>query len=123
MHVIRSADRDDVDVLAMLGEQFAVVGEPLRALEFLRIPLALERVAVDVADRDHVAEEGGVVGIAAPLAPHADAGDVQLLSGRVAPGGAAARSDEIAGAGQGCGLQEIATCGCWHARVLFVIRA
>ena len=123
MHVVRRADGADVDVFAVLGEQFAVVGEPLSIFELLRAALLFERVAIDVADRDHVAEERRVVGVAATLAAHADAGDVELFTGRLAPGLAATGGNEIAGSGHGCGLKETATGGCGHARLLSVIRA
>ena len=122
MHVVWRADRADVDVLAVLGEQFAVVGELLRILELLRAALFLERVAVDVADRDHVAKKSRVVGVAATLATYADAGNGELLAGRLAPGLASACGTKIAGPGHGCGLKETATGGCGHASLLSVIR-
>ena len=81
MHVVRRADRADLDVLAVLGEELAVVGELLRVFELLRAALLLERVAVHVADRDHIAKKCRVVGVAATLATHTDAGDVELLTG------------------------------------------
>ena len=112
VHVIGGADGAHVDLLAVLGEEFAEVGEPLRSLKLLRLALALERVAVDVADRDHVAKQGGVVGITASLAPDPDAGHVELLIGRGAPGRAAAGGHEVAGAQQGTGSKKTATrCG------------
>ncbi len=67
--MIRRADRRDLDVLAVLVQQLSEVGEPLRTLELVGIPLAFERIAIDVADGDDIAELRGIVRIAAPLPP------------------------------------------------------
>ena len=109
VHVVRRADRADVDIFAMLGKQFPEVGELLRVLELLRLTLAFERAAVDVADRDHVAKQGGVVGVAAPLSADADAGDVHPLVGGVAPGRPRAGGDEVADPGEGRCFKKRAT--------------
>src|SRR5262249_962213 len=77
VHVVGRADRGDVDVLAVLGEQLAIVGEFLGAFEALGLALAVERVAVDVANGDDLAELRGVVRVAAPLSADAEAGGAQ----------------------------------------------
>ena len=110
VHVVRGADRGDVDLLAVLGQQLAIVSKAFGVLEALGFAFAFERVAIDVADGDDVAELRGVVRIAAALAADAEAGDVQLFVGRAL---LAAQidgpPDEDAGSDRRCGLNKIAT--------------
>ena len=112
--MVGRADDANVNVLAVLGEEFAIVGELLRFGKPLGLPLALERLAVDVADRDYVAKERSIVGVAAPLATDADAGDVELLVGRGAPGRATAGGDKVAGSDDRRGAQKRTAAGLGH---------
>ena len=120
VHVVRRADRRDLDVLAVLGQQFAEVGELLGTLELVRIPLAFERIAIDVADGNDIAEFRGIVRIAAPFASHANAGDVELLIGGLAQRLPGTGGHKEAGACDGGRLQERAACCLGHSLYLSV---
>ncbi len=66
------------NVLAVLFQHFAVVGEAFRRLEPFGVPLALQGALVDVTDGNRVAERGCVGGVTASLAADAEAGDIEL---------------------------------------------
>ena len=79
MVMVGRGDDHGVDLRALLLEQPAIVGVALGVLELLEVlsgPLL-----IDVADRDDLAEVRHVLGVALPLASHADAGEVQHLVG------------------------------------------
>ena len=82
MHVVGGADRRDFDILAVLVQQLAVVGVLLGAREPLGFALAFERIAVDIADRQDVAEFRGMAGIAASLTADSEAGHIHAFVGR-----------------------------------------
>ncbi len=81
--VVGRADGHGVDALAHLVEHLAVVVVLLGVRDTSARP-AFERVLVDVADGDDVAEAGGVARVAVALAAHADAGEVDPLVRRLA---------------------------------------
>ena len=60
VHVVWGADIANVNFLAVLGQQFAVVGELFGVFESLGFSLAVQRVSVNVADGDDIAERGGI---------------------------------------------------------------
>ena len=82
VRVIGRADGDRVDPIAELVEHFAVIGKCVLDLLFLQH--AVERVLVDVAQRENLAELGCVSHVAVALAAHADAADLNLFVRRSA---------------------------------------
>jgi hypothetical protein len=82
MVVVGSANHDGIDFVPHFIQQFAVVDEFLCVGEHFRF--FIEPHFIDVADGKHIAKLPGVIDIAPPLAAHADAGNVQLLVGRLA---------------------------------------
>ena len=79
VHMVWGANVDDVDFLAILGEQFAIVCELFSVLEFGCFALSFEGVSIDVAHGDHVTEESGIAGVTASFAADANAGDVEFF--------------------------------------------
>ena len=97
VRVVGRGDRDDVDLVAHRGEHLAVVLEFLRArVAFLAAarllaPLALEAVAVDIAECDHLRlrVRGDLRGVGRALAAGADvrAGQSPVWRVGAQPGG------------------------------------
>src|SRR5689334_2572289 len=103
MNVIRRADGDGVDALAHLVEQLAIIDELLGlGIEGRRLGQTL---LIDVADGNDIAVPRGLRGITAALAVDADAGETDLLVGRL-PFFISLRGagDPEADPGQGTGL-------------------
>ena len=80
MRVVRSAHGDGVDLVAELLEHFPII------IVFLGVgvlgPHLVEGVGIDVAEPDNLAVAACDVGVAVPLAAHADAGEANLFVGR-----------------------------------------
>ena len=106
VHVVGRADRRNLDVLAVLGKHLAVIGELLGILETGRFAAVFQRVAVDIADRDDVAELSRIVGVAAAFAANADADHIGPLVRRLAEGWAAAAGNPKADTSGRGDLQE-----------------
>jgi hypothetical protein len=105
--VVGRADRDRIDTLAHLVEHLAVVGELFRLRKHLRS--GGEITGVYVADGHHVAVLAGVIRVADALNAQADAGDGDLLVGRLALLGIHTTGRPKAEARGGGGLQEQTT--------------
>src|SRR5262245_18980173 len=98
MSVVGRTDSHGVDLSRYLVEHAAKVAKLSRPRKGFRLP-AQEGI-VDIAKRYDVAAFAGVVGIAGPLPPHADARDAEDLVGR--PLGAAQVRPRNPGANSDC---------------------
>jgi len=79
VRVIRSGNRDDVDVLSEFVEQLAEIVEALRLGK--ELVLGIEPFVVDVTNADEVCILRGLRAVAVPFPADADAGEMKALVG------------------------------------------
>ena len=97
--VVRGADDDGVDLVHHFGVEIAVVGVALRLFEVFR--LTFERSFIDIAERDDVAVDTGLLDVAGAFAADADTGDREALEG-----GSAGEFNGVAGANHETGARD-----------------